>query len=248
MSNIQPRPTNLTEEQNSLWDSYNIYKVRNNDSTVVYYGLSDYFKDNEDKKIIDMTKDLGLHRDTVRKQLVLNGYEKQETYKPQPFEISVKLEHPLESYSITNNGRVISNNAHYNIVRKTKLNKAGYPKVVLKGSDGKVYERVVHRLVANAFIPNPSGLSEVNHKDGDKLNYSINNLEWCTRDYNMRHYHDILMQGKKHMPGNTKITQEIADKVKYCIKEGMAVRDIVDKVPQVTESIVKNIKYSGHWS
>ena len=195
-----------------------------------------------------MVKELGLSRGTIRNQLKVYGYSKQETYIPQPFEVCVQLPYPLEDYYITNNGRVISHSASYNIVRKTKLNRAGYPKVVLKGSDGKVYERVVHRLVAKAFIPNPSNLPEVNHINGDKLDYNIYNLEWCSREYNMRHYHDVLMKGKKHIPGNIKINQEIADNIKRSLDLGMSYDDIIKENPKVTKSIIQNIKFSSHWS
>ena len=46
---------------------------------------------------------------------------------------------------------------------------------------------LVHRLVATAFIPNPLGLPVVNHKDGNKLNNAVSNLEWATYSDNMRH-------------------------------------------------------------
>ena len=51
--------------------------------------------------------------------------------------------------------------------------------------DGK--SRSVHRTIAEAFIPNPNSLPEVNHKDGNKANNSVENLEWCTRNENLRH-------------------------------------------------------------
>lgn len=48
----------------------------------------------------------------------------------------------------------------------------------------------VHRLVASAFIPNDECLPQVNHKDGDKLNNSVGNLEWCSASSNVQHAHD----------------------------------------------------------
>ena len=59
-------------------------------------------------------------------------------------------------------------------------------------SDGrrKGLIRLVHRLVASGFIPNPESFPEVNHKDGNKENNSADNLEWCTRQYNVRHAWD----------------------------------------------------------
>lgn len=56
--------------------------------------------------------------------------------------------------------------------------------------DGKAKNYLLHRLIAKAFIPNPENKAEVNHKDCNKLNNSIENLEWVTRSENQKHSWD----------------------------------------------------------
>lgn len=64
--------------------------------------------------------------------------------------------------------------------------KNGYLCVNLsRGGKYKIYR--VHRLVAETFIPNPDHLPQVNHKDCNKMNNHIDNLEWCTQQENIRH-------------------------------------------------------------
>ena len=68
----------------------------------------------------------------------------------------------------------------------------------LKGNMRKGYRGVklgdtwysVHRLVAQTFIPNPNNLPQVNHKNGNKLDNSVNNLEWCSLSYNIKHAYE----------------------------------------------------------
>ena len=74
------------------------------------------------------------------------------------------------------NGRVLRQSNH----------RQGY-KLVGLHKDKKLKTHTVHRLIAKAFIENPNGYNEVNHKDENKANNNIENLEWCTRMYNV-HY------------------------------------------------------------
>lgn len=67
-------------------------------------------------------------------------------------------------------------------LKKTKMN-IGYLKVTLV-KNGENNQFLVHRLVANAFISNPHNLPYINHKDEDKTNNSVSNLEFCTPEYN----------------------------------------------------------------
>lgn len=63
------------------------------------------------------------------------------------------------------------------------ISNTGYCQVTLYDGNER-HKFLVHRLVATAFIPNPENYSYVNHKDENKLNNSVDNLEWCTMQYN----------------------------------------------------------------
>lgn len=94
------------------------------------------------------------------------------------------------SYKVSNMGRVMAlpNHRHPNsIILKPQSNgKCGYLLVFLQHK-GISKGFLVHRLVAEAFIPNPDNLPEVNHRDEDKSNNVVTNLEWCTRKYNVNY-------------------------------------------------------------
>ena len=93
-------------------------------------------------------------------------------------------------YEIDSSGNVFSilSDAHR---RKRKLkqyqNDLGYMKVNLYGLDGKCKKKYVHRLVAEAFLPNPEGKPNVNHIDCNVKNNHFKNLEWCTQSENIRY-------------------------------------------------------------
>lgn len=91
-----------------------------------------------------------------------------------------------EDYGITTDGKVISYKFKKPRVMKSWFQKSGYENIGLSKNNGKK-NFLVHRLVAQAFIPNPNNLPEVNHKDLDRQNNHIDNLEWCDRRENLAH-------------------------------------------------------------
>lgn len=100
------------------------------------------------------------------------------------------------AYEVSNDGQVrslpreVNGRGNFPRRRPGKLKKAvdvhGYLYYSLS-EGGKDRRYAAHRLVAEAFIPNPEGKPEVNHKDGNKHNNSVDNLEWVTRTENHRH-------------------------------------------------------------
>ncbi len=89
-------------------------------------------------------------------------------------------------YKVSNLGRVKSLHNGKERILKQAFDGWGYLIVSLcKNGINKTPK--VHRLVAEAFIPNPNKLSQINHIDEDKTNNCIDNLEWCTNKYNQRY-------------------------------------------------------------
>lgn len=86
-------------------------------------------------------------------------------------------------YEVSNWGRIKSFKFGKERILKPGTNKYGYLIVILC-KNGKVKHFYVHRLVAEAFIPNPHNYPCMNHKDECKTNNNVNNLEWCTYTYN----------------------------------------------------------------
>lgn len=69
---------------------------------------------------------------------------------------------------------------------KQSVHSQGYKTVSLT-KDGHTKTMYVHRVVAEAFIPNPNNYPFINHKDEDKTNNFVENLEWCTNEYNVNY-------------------------------------------------------------
>lgn len=108
-------------------------------------------------------------------------------------------------YEVSNLGNVRS---YYNnrwgrrkepkLLRPANPQRDFYRSVNLKALDGTHRSFCIHQLVASAFIPNPRNCKYINHKDGNKKNNVVENLEWCTQKENMEHASKMnLMKGRQ---------------------------------------------------
>lgn len=91
----------------------------------------------------------------------------------------------FSDYMICSNGRIYSKITDKFL--SSWNNSKGYPIIRIKSDDGTKKQIVLHRIVAKLFIPNPEGYPQVNHKDENKENNNVDNLEWCTNLYNSRY-------------------------------------------------------------
>ena len=106
----------------------------------------------------------------------------------------------FEAYEVSDLGRVRrtvmgrGTNAVDGVLKQVPIRK-GYLRVYLSKNSNK-YSKQVHRLLAEAFLPNPLGLPQVNHKDGVKAHCELSNLEWRTQLGNMQHSVKMGLHGR----------------------------------------------------
>ena len=145
----------------------------------------------------------------------------------------VYIDGTLSNYMISNDGQIYSKIS--NKILSPFINKDGYLLIHLHHNTKSV-NKSVHRLVAIAFIPNPENKPQVNHKDGNKLNNKVENLEWCTNSENMQH---AYITGLKHNPhGSDSVLSKYTDKQIHLV-----CKLLENKVPMKLISILTKVRY-----
>lgn len=155
-----------------------------------------------------------------------------------------------ENYCVSNYGRVKSFKMGFPKILKPLISRRGYLTVDLFIS-GKIKRNLIHRLVANAFIPNPDDKPQVNHIDGHKFNNYVDNLEWSTNKEN--HLHAVQNGLRKLGEENylASLTNEQAKQIRemYIPRDktfgGKALADLFGVTPQVISYIVRGIHYKN---
>lgn len=144
------------------------------------------------------------------------------------------------NYEVSNTGLV--RNKKSGRVLKPAKNTTGYPQVPLC-NNGRCKLRLVHRLVAEAFIENtnPEEYDQINHKNSCRSDNKVENLEWCSGSYNMRH---MVANGHSTI---AKLDYKQASKIRELLLLGAKVKRLAEKfgVPPHT---IRNIKYGRIWS
>lgn len=133
-------------------------------------------------------------------------------------------------YQISNKGRIRSRNG----IRNPKEKTGGYLGLTIRGKN-----YLVHRLVAAAFVPNPEGKPEVNHKDGCNQNNAADNLEWVTHAENMQHASAIGRM--KNAGTNSKVTAQQAQEIKASRMKQQELAEVFG-ISQATVSRIKSGK------
>lgn len=140
----------------------------------------------------------------------------------------------IADYVITKEGEIISNRQKKPRALKPQENGNGYLKVFLR-TGGKTYQKYVHRLVAEAYLPNPNELPTVNHKNGIKNDNRACNLEWASYSEQTIHMYRVL--GRKHPSTGKKGSKGFAAKEVYKLSLDGEVLQVFGSLVDAAESI-----------
>lgn len=111
------------------------------------------------------------------------------------YQIKIPGKDYLDGYYVNKEGKIFS--AKTQIYMKLSKSKAGYLQFSI-AHKGKLKIIMVHKAVACTFLKNPNGYPVVHHKDHDKTNNSVDNLEWCTYQDNSNHYHSLIKSSPEY--------------------------------------------------
>lgn len=124
-----------------------------------------------------------------------------------------------KKYQVSNIGRIRSNRKILSITS----DRVGYKYVRLTTGN-----KLIHRLVATAFIENPLLKPQVNHKDGNKANNKVSNLEWCTAKENTNHGIETGLRSRTPQVNNRNLDSLQVKIIRECIQLGYKGKDIAN--------------------
>lgn len=158
-----------------------------------------------------------------------------------------------EKFEVSNKGRIrslfkeVKNGIwHYHNAKVLQCNISsyGYTRTVLR-IKGKNIGRLIHRLVAEVFIKNPLNLPFINHKDCNKINNNVENLEWCTQIENVRHAFKmgVVNTAIGEKAGKAKLKEHEVKQIFYSKEK----KSLLAKKYKVSHSAIRSIKTGKSW-
>ena len=143
----------------------------------------------------------------------------------------------LDDYDITTDGKIY--NKKWGKYVKPQPNGTGYLRVHIAG---KMY--FVHRLVASKYIPNPDNLPQVNHKDGNKHNNCVDNLEWVSNKDNSLH---ALHNGWMRIEENHQFAKLTRENVSFIKHHPEMTRNDLAKMFNISPRTITDIRSGRTW-
>ena len=151
----------------------------------------------------------------------------------------------LTNYQVSSDGHVRNKNTGKTL--KGSPDKRGYLTASI-WINKQIHTMLIHRLIAQTFIPNPDNKPTVNHKDGNKQNNAVSNLEWATHQENIDH---AIQTGLRNLQGINAVsniyTEAQVHEVCKLLEAGKNPKEIA-KLLSVSQNLPRRIKYRGKWS
>lgn len=147
------------------------------------------------------------------------------------------------NYEISSYGRIRNINGY---IRKIQTDKKGYSVISIRNYLGIRKTLKIHRLVAIMFLDNPKNLPQINHKDGNKKNNKVDNLEWCNNSYNQKHaFLNNLQINKGSKNPRSKLSEENVIEIRKNGKYDTYLN--ISKKYKVSKSTIYSILNNKNW-
>jgi hypothetical protein len=153
------------------------------------------------------------------------------------------------NYQISNLGNVKSLNNYkrnYYKILSPSLSKSGYYQIGIRLDKKRIYH-TIHRLIAIHFIDNNENYKCVNHKDGNKLNNSIENLEWCSYSINNKHAYDNGLNKNNENHGRSKLSNSDVLLIKESLINNISQRKLAIQF-NVSQACINYINVNKTWA
>jgi len=153
--------------------------------------------------------------------------------------------HP--NYFVTKKGNVYSTKSGVYKKLKPALHNAGYLAIILS-TNNRIYNKDIHRLIAEILLDNWDPKLQVNHINGIKTDNRLENLEMCTQEENMKHAFDMgLSTGIGETHCNAKLTEKDVVQIKVLLKKAVLNQRTIARIFGVCEQTISNIKFNRAW-